>query len=290
MIGDNKKTIRSNVISIESKLQTLKVKADKTNVTTSVLNVTKTPVPPKRIEVRNPLTNEHRKELRGLITEWVNSALLAGKTINHRAAYGKLFKEHLNGDVAHIKEIEEDEFSGCKAWIVQQTRIAENSNRTKARKNPRYANTLKNTIFAICKHLCISEDRRHEFQLARYKKKSLTEFSFSELEDFVQYCRGDNPTFVHKERINANEQQTREKALSLWLDSLEAEARASGATFDRFRLGMNKLEIFERLQAREPTLFGAIAFPTFETFWSKRTKGLCGEARRGKPPRSEIRG
>jgi len=288
MATDNEGDTVSNVVSIAARRATLRT--EKATVIAPVANIINPPKPPKRLHVEIPLTNEQRKELRDLINDWVIAALLSGKKLVHSGAYHKLYTDHLNGAVAHLEEVEAAEFSGCKAWIVQQIRIAEDSNRPKARKNPRYYNTLVTTINARCNTLGISEERRHDFQLARYGVASLKSFSFSQLEDFVQYCRGDNPTFVHKERFNASEQQTREKALTLWLDHLEAEANASGATFDRFHLGMNKAEIFEKLQAREPTLFGAIAFSTFETFWSKRTKGICGEARRGKPPRSESRG
>lgn len=251
------------------------ISARRATMTAGVVNVRKQPAPPKRTSLICPLNTEQRTELKDLINEWVSTRNLMKRPLTHGRAFTLLYTEHLHGQVAHLNEIEASEFAGCRNWINQQTRIAESYNPKQARRNPNHTNTLLTRIHARCRNLGISNEVRKQYQLDRWGKESLTEFSDSELEELRQYVQQDHPSFQYKEKIHHRDQELREKALAALIDELEAQAHHDKQPFDRDRLPYTKPDIRALLQQRDRSLF-SISETTFKDFWKKRRKGICG--------------
>lgn len=250
------------------------ITARRATMTAGVVNVRKQPAPPKRTSVTYPLNTEQRAELNELINDWVTTSNLVKRPLHHGRAFSRLFNECLQGQVAHLNEIEASEFADCRNWIKQQIRIAENSNLKQARRKPDHTKRQIQTIQVRCKVLGVPDEVRKQYQRDRWGHESLTEFSDSELEAFRQYVQQDNPSFRHKERINPRDQELRDKALEILMDELEAVARQAQQPFDRHALRYTKTEIHDMLKARDRSLF-SISEATFEDFWKKRAKGIC---------------
>lgn len=271
MTTDDKR-LDANVIHINSK--GVAVTTKRATVTAGVVNVVKAGATPKRQHVQCPLTAEHRKALSDLITDWVSTRNLCRRPLTHGGAWSQLYARHLQGAVASINEIEEEEFEGSRSWLLQQIRMTEKSNPQQARRKPGYSTTRVTTIQTRCRILGITEQVRKQYQLDRWGKESLTEFSDAELDEFVTYVRQTSPSFQHKELTNPRDTELRELALVRLLDRMEQEAKAQGKPFDRHALRCTKEELHAWLREQDPQLF-SIAPGTFEDFWKKKRKGLC---------------
>ena len=282
MLKDDKPTSSAKVVSINSR-QTF-VKTPRANVTAGVLKVTPAKEPARRTHVEQPLTKEQRSEIKSLINDWVSTSNLVRRPITHGAAYGKLYDQHLNGEVNQIGQVEQREFGGCVAWLKQQIIICEEYDRPRTRNKPGRDTRMIGTIQARCKELGVSDEKRKQYQIDRWGHDSLTKFSTRELEEFQSYVRQDRPTFEFAERINPRDQELRERALAQWLDDKEAEARANGEPFNRQALRQTRAEILAELMARDRQLF-TIAQGTFERFWKDKPAGMC-RAKTGRRPRA----
>ena len=102
------------------------VKADKTYVKSNHTTVVTPKPPPKRTEVKNPLTREQREELRYLVVnKWVTTRNLAKKPLHPGKAWTLLYEDGLQGAVNGIEQIEQDELKDCRFYIQQRIKILE---------------------------------------------------------------------------------------------------------------------------------------------------------------------
>jgi len=211
------------------------VKTRKAYVRTHKLSVTKAKEPPIRTEVKEPLTEQHRKEIRELITEWVNTSLLAKKTLNHGTAYSRLYEDGLERKVNGIEQIEETEFETCRAFIRQRIRIIEAGDYDGlTRKKSDWATTRIKAIQSACRTNGISDEKRKAYMLVRWNVDSLLLMSDDQLEECRRYAVSKPPPKWEIPKVEIiGTQPQREKALSLWLDEQEAKAKAKGEPFDR---------------------------------------------------------
>jgi len=237
-------------------------------------------VPPKRVNVENPLSKEQRESLNGLIKDWIDTRDRMRNPIKYGKAWKDLFDKCLLGKVAHLNEIEGSEFAECKLWIQQQIRIAESGNPSLARKAPDYIRSKQKYILARCGALEWTESERHKYCFDRFGVQSLNGLSYSQTEEFAQHMAGNNPSRMFKERVNATEHELRVKALTAWLADKERE----DYSFDRSKIQMTKSDMLASLQKTERTLF-PISDSYFDDFLKKCPRGLYS-FRRGRPPKT----
>ena len=83
---------------------------------------------PKRKEVNNPLTEEHRNDINYLVRYWSDTSKQAMSKKNHIEywqAWNNLYSYGLNDEVNGIEQIEESEYPQCQSYLNQRIRIAE---------------------------------------------------------------------------------------------------------------------------------------------------------------------
>lgn len=260
-----------NIIQFSDKAKTTFVKTDKAYVKAEKVTVSTPKQPPKRTDVKNPLTKEHRKEIRDLITEWVTTSNLAKKPIDHKKAYSLLYNDGLENEVNGIEQIEESEFEQCKHYIKQRIMTLESvgAGRVMRRKSDWQTKRIK-AIHARCGELGISEEQRKAYQLARFGKNSLVDFTDDELSEFYSYVMNGNPKFIMPKEQAKSIQQDRENALRVLLGFLEAKAKAQRQAFNPQRLNLTKPDIHKLLEQQNPDLFCNMSEEQFSKFWSKQ--------------------
>ncbi|WP_295583912.1 hypothetical protein [uncultured Lamprocystis sp.] len=100
-----------------------------------------------------------------------------------------------------------------------------------------------------------------------------------------------NSYFTDRERLHDDNvvrhkdrrlQDTQDEALNVLVNSLEQEAIEKGQCFDRNALRYSKEDLLKMLKDRNPRLFSG-SLGTFQTFWSKRRKGICSVISGRKP-------
>lgn len=273
--------IRAGVVNLTTKQTS--IKAERATMTAGVVKVIKQELP-RCDKAKDPLTRDERAELTALIKEFAATRNLANHPTTMGGAWSFFYKQVLRGEVNGIDQIERCDFQTCKKLLNDRIRLEEARNPTSARRKTGYGSSRIGAIQARCKELGITDDIRKQYQRDRWGHDSLTAFSDSELEQFVQYVRQDRPLFQHREKVNGTEQGLRVKALIAWLDEKEAEAIARGEAFNRQRLPFTKDEIHAELRARDRSLF-TISSATFEGFWQDKPKGLCG-VKTGRRPSS----
>lgn len=274
-----------NIIQFPGKAKLVSVKTDKAYVAAEKVTVSRKKEPPKRTDVKTPLTNEHRKELIELVNSWVATSNLAKKPISYPKAYSLIYQDALRGEVNGINQIEESEFEICRKYIQQRIRILETvGNQRVMRRKLDWRRTRISAIHARLSELIkqgkVTEQRRKEYQLDRYEKESVADFSDDELEDYRIYLMQKNPKFtIPLEKIKAI-QQDRENALRVLIGVMEANAKAKGQIFTPQRLNCPKSDMMEMLKQREPALFSGMSEDQFNKFWTKQS--VC-KLKPGKP-------
>lgn len=248
------------------------VKTEKAYVKAEKVIVTVPKEPPRRTDIKNPLTVEQKDALKELLTEWITTSNLAKKPINFGTAWKKLFEQGLSGAVSALAQIEQDEFDTCLRYIKQQIMIIESTSKTGL---TRYKSDWRKKhigkIQANCKKQGITDEKRKAFMLARWDKNSLTLLTDDELRECYQYAHGKNPSWTPPQRELLGTQQQREKSLGLLLDELEAQAKAVNSVFDRNNITLGKGMVLSMLSQRDRTLFcdnegNPIAETTFNRF------------------------
>lgn len=264
---------------MESKVGTVKVKADKANVTANRVKVTKQKEPPIRTEVKNPLTKEQKEELNKAVNDLCETELAAKKYSGHGLILSKLFKHGLEGRVNAVAQIEQEEFDLAIAWIKQQKAIA-CSNKTFKRVMKGNRNGMIAAIHQNLTRLGVPDATRREYMLKKYGVSSCEDMTNDQLEDFLQYVKG-NPKWKLPGE-DKSIQKPREKALSMLIDELALRAKENGEHFDPMALSFpgGKAGIRERLASNNVALFGDLSEDAFNAFWSKQN--LC-KMRPGKP-------
>lgn len=270
-----------NIIPFPVKTKITSVKAEKAYVVATNVTVSRKKETPKRTDVKNPLSQEHRKKLRDLVTDWVTTSNLAKKPLVYGKAYSRIYQEALQGEVNGIDQIEESEFEACKRYIHQRIKILETVGNSRViRCKSEWRNHRIGKIHAICKILGVSDKTRKAYQLWRYRKDSLADFTDDALDHFYGYCIRGTPKFTIPPVQATTLQQDRENALRVMVGVMEANAKAKGQTFNPQRLNFSKLDMFEMLKQREPALFGGMTEEPFNKFWSKQS--VC-KLKPGKP-------
>lgn len=262
-----------NIIQFPSHAKTGFVKADKIFAQTKELKIVKEKQQPKREAVKSPLIKEHREELKALVTDWVTTSNLAKKPLNYGKAYIKLYAEGLNGEVNGIEQIEESEFELCRRYLQQRIKILETVGDSRViRKKSEWRRDRIGKIHSICKKLDISDETRKAYQLERYGKESLADFTDDDLADFYGYVRHGTPKFTMPRAQSNTLQQDRENALRVYIGVLEENAKAGEGSgyFNRQYLPFTRNMIFDALIDREPLLFKRMSEDQFYKFWSKQ--------------------
>ena len=273
------------IIPFPNHPNTVFVKSEKTYVRSKKTEVINEKEPPKRTDVKNPLTKEHRKELRELINDWVTTSNLAKKPLDYGKAYTKLYSDGLQGEVNGIEQIEESEFEHCRKYIKERIRILETiGNQRIIRRKSDWRNDRIKAIHARCKELGVSDEARKAYQLERFGKASLADLTDDELQEMYNYVMMGTPKFTSSRAQVKNIQQARENALRVLVGFLEADYKSKNKSFDPGKLAVPKRKMFELLKQREPDLFrgenGDMSDDEFNKFWSKQQ--LC-KLKSGKP-------
>lgn len=237
----------------------------------------------KRKVVKNRLTQEHRAEIDYLVKRWViisQEAKIERYRYNYGQAYKYLFTYGLDGAVNGIDQIEENEYEQCKNYLNQHIRIAESRMpKGMAFGDSKWRNRILGQIHARCKTLGCSEEKRKRYQLDRFEKESLADFTEDELVEMRNYVMGDNPTFIFKKKACVI-QQDRENALLRLVGALEADAKAEAQIFNSHLLPFSKRKMMEKLKQQDPALFAGMSEDQFNKFWSKQQ--VC-KLKPGKP-------
>lgn len=268
------------------------VKTRKAYVKTSKLSVTKAKEPPIRTDVKEPLTDEHRKEIRELITEWVHTSLLSKKTLTHGTAYSRLYEYGLEGKVNGIEQIEESEFETCRAFIRQRICIVEAGDYDGlTRRKSDWATRRITAIQSACRTNGISDEKRKAYMQWRWGVDSLLLMSDDQLEECRRYAVSKPPPKWNITKVEIlGMQQLREKAFARWLDDREAEAKARGEDFDRqnIRIKGGKMAAIDELARDNKALFidddgMPMDMESFSKFLTKAKMGGFGGGRPRKP-------
>lgn len=130
------------------------------------------------------MTEEHRIELDYLVKEWVEITQKSRSKKDHipfGRAYSLLFQYGLDGKVNAMDQIEDSEFNQAKDYLKQKIAIARNKVPKEKDCNSEYRNIQYAKIHALCKSLSISDETRKEYQLKRFGKESLKDFTDDEL-------------------------------------------------------------------------------------------------------------
>lgn len=234
--------------------------------------VIKPPKIAKRKEVNNPLTEEHRDEVRYLVSLWVDTSKNAKSKryhVGYPQAWSNLYCYGLSNEVNGIEQIEESEYVQCKKYLNIKIRIAvSNLPKGKELDTPEIRHRTIGAIHARCKQLGITDEVRKAYQLYHYGKESLSDpdFSMDELQQFYRKLMGPNPKLTIKKKTT---QQQREAVLQRLLGRIEGEAASSGKEINLSCLDYSRNEIEKLLNEMEPELFRA----GFDGFWSKQK--LC---------------
>ncbi len=275
-----------NIIKFQLNAKMAFVKSEKTYVRSKEVNVVKEKELPKRIKVENPLTKQHREELNYWINEWVTTSNLAKKPIAYGKAYNKLYADGLDGEVNGIGQIEQSEFQQCVSFIQQRIRVLETvGNKRVMRRKADYRSSRITAIHTRCKELGVSDETRKAYQLYRFKKGSMKDFTDDELEEYYGYVMRGTPRFFIPKKAAPSVQKDRESALLILLGILEGEAISKGRQFNRQALSYRKEEMLNLLEQREPDLFD-ISLDTFNEFWDMQKH--C-KARSGRKPGQSAR-
>lgn len=275
-----------NIIKFPGKAKLISVKTDKAYVAAEKVTVSRKKEPPNRTDVKTPLTNEHREELRNLVNDWVTTSNLAKKPLNHAKAYTKLYADGLNGEVNGIEQIEESEFEQCRRYLQQRIKILETVGDSRViRRKSEWRRDRIGKIHSICKTLGVSDETRKAYQLARYGKDSLADFTDDELEDFYRYVIHGTPKFKMPRAQAKTIQQDRENALRVLIGVLEANAKEKEQIFNPFKLTITKDEMRELLIRRNRDLFigddgNEISIDQFNDFWKAQKICKCKSGRR----------
>lgn len=282
--------------SSETEAGTVFVKAKKAFAKTETLTVVKSKEPPRRTEVKEPLTKEQREEIRKLVTEWVTTSNLVGKPLKNSfgTAYSRLYEECLNAEVNALTQIEQGEFEQCYAYLKQRIRATESndSNGIIQRKSNFRTERIR-TIQTKCGQQGVSDDKRRAYMQFRWGNDSLTLLSDDELEECYRYAVSSPPPTWNIPKVEIPGMQAlREKAFSRWLDEKEAEARARGEDFNRqdIQIKGGKQAAIADLAKRDRTLFAdddgqPIDDGAFNKFL---TKAKLGKFHAGRPRRSKT--
>lgn len=270
-----------NVFPFPGKAKLISVKTDKAYIAAEKVTVSRKKEPPKRTDVKTPLTKEHREELRKLVNDWVTTSNLAKKPLDYGKAYTKLYADGLNGEVNGIDQIEESEFEQCRRYIQQRIKILETVGDGRViRRKSEWRRDRIGKIHVVCKTLGVSDETRKAYQLARYGKDSLADFTNDDLEDFYGYVIRGTPKFTTPRVQVQSIQQDRENALRVLIGVMEANAKAKGQIFNPQRLPYSKRDMLDLLKQREPALFARMSEDPFNKFWSKQS--VC-KLKPGKP-------
>ena len=257
------------------------VKTEKAYVRTKEAKVVKEKDPPRRTDIKIPLTKEQRKYLNDLMTELVTTSNLAKKPISYQKAWTLLYDNGLDGAVNHIEQIEQNEFEQCISYIQQRIRALESTgNKRVIRRKSDYRNSRISAMHARCKELCVPDEIRKDYQLSRFKKRSMKDFTDDELDEYYNYVMHGTPKFTLPRTQTQSIQQDRENALRVHVGFMEANAKDKGQIFNPHRLNYSKLDMFETLKQRDKTLFGDMSEEQFNKFWSKQQ--IC-KLKPGKP-------
>lgn len=276
-----------NIIQFPLKAKTIFTKAEKAYVITEKATILNKKQPPKRTKVENPLTKQQKNQLNYLVkNKWVSTSNLAERPINYGRAWNLLYEHGLDGAVNGIEQIEQSEFQQCVSFIQQRIRILETvGNKRVMRRKFDYRDSRIAGIHARCNELGISDEIRRDYQLYRFKKRSMKDFTDDELEEYYEYVMHGTPKFFIPKKVAQPIQKDRENTLLILLDVLEREAIAKGQQFNRLALSYGKEEFFAMLQQLEPALFN-IEIETFEEFWKEQKHCRC---RKGPKPGQSAR-
>ncbi len=238
--------------------------------------------PPKRTEIKNPLTPEHRKQIKDTIDELVRiSNVIAKKSINHAAAYTKLYEQGLQGEVNHISQIEEEEFEQCLSYLKQQIRILESYDKHGVIRGvtSEWRNNRIKAIHARCKELKVADERRKNYMAERFKKDSLIGFTDDEIDEFYRYVMSRNPKFECSSKMIEDKFSQRQTVVARLSGMFEAEAKAKGKVFNPMKLPFEFQYVLERLNELDSKLFD-FGDSTIKGFWAKQKILKCGPGKK----------
>ncbi|OAI12635.1 hypothetical protein A1507_18805 [Methylomonas koyamae] len=233
--------------------------------------------------IDNPLTPGHRAELKDLIDKWVNLSGYLKKPLTFSAAWSMLNRQAKSMGkvgVTTINHYPDCDFERGKKFIQQE--IAKLNKKPTVKKNsPTWRNSQISAIQTRCKQMNIADEKRRGYMESRFGvgKNSLTKLTDTELQEFKDYVMNGSPKFDYKQP-QAPMQQIREKALSSLIDEMEKAAIDSGEYFNRESIPFKRETMLDKLQARDPGLFGDLAIASFKAFWNKQQ--ICKLAS-GKP-------
>lgn len=243
----------------------------------AVIGIQKYTRPPKekiRKKVERKLTEENRKELDYLLNQWSEISRKAKSKKDHISyAYARtlLFQYGLDGKVNGMDQIEDLEFNQAKAYLLERIKIAEKKvPKTKLFNDSEFRKKTIAAIHARCRNLAVSDETRKAYQLARFGKESLTDFTNDELQEMYNYAMQGTPKFTIPRAKARTIQQDRENALRVLIGVMEANGKAKEQIFNPQRLPCSKLDMLALLKQRDTNLFGDMSEDQFNKFWSKQ--------------------
>lgn len=250
---------------------------------------------PKLPPMDNRITAGHRAELHALVDDLVALQHI----IEPSKALDKLYKlawvraksqAQSEGDcgVRKIEYFPDCDFEIAKHYLQLRIRILKNHESTWT-ENKSWRKERLDAIHARCENMQIGNDQRKAYQLARFGKESLRDFTNQELQQMFVYTFGRNPSFnpsfirnecgdFEAETIVKpdDKQSQRERVLS---ESL-TELQANDPTINVKSLRFSKAEIRAMLERKDPDLFPKeMSASTFDSFWNRQN--LCS-LQRGK--------
>lgn len=291
-IGDSKKKtseIKSKSHSQRAEFKDINANGDvnlTVNQTIIDAGKSKTENEPPLIAPEFRITKEHRDEINYLVNEFVDLYMIINKSATQKSArqmiYPQLKRQAQSvGNYANIelKYFPECDFEIAKHYVQLRIRILRN-NESVWKESKNWRNDRLNAIHARCKNMEISDERRKIYQLARFGKESLRDFTNQELQQMFVYTFSENPSFNpdfirnksnessdNREPETDKKQIQRERVLSDWLNELQA----NDPTTDINNLPYTQEDMLKELQAKSD-LFD-LATTSFATFW--KTQKLC---------------
>lgn len=241
---------------------------------------------PKPPPMDNRITAGHRAELHALVDDLValQHIIEPSKTLDklYKLAWVRAKSQAQSEGDCGVRKIEyfpDCDFEIAKHYLQLRIRILKNHESIWT-ENKSWRKERLEAIHARCENMRISNEQRKIYQLARFGKESLRDFTNEELQKMFVYTFSENPSFnpdfIRKksnESIDNHEHETetkqskRERILSEWLKKLQANV----PTIDINNLPYTQEKVLKELRAKS-ALFN-LAPTSFAAFW--KAQKLC---------------
>lgn len=242
---------------------------------------------PKLPPMDNRITVGHRAELHALVDDLValQHMIEPSKTLDklYKLAWVRAKSQAQSEGDCGVRKIEyfpDCDFEIAKHYLQLRIRILKNHESTWT-ENKSWRKERLEAIHARCENMQISNDQRKAYQLARFGKESLRDFTNQELQQMFVYTFGRNPSFnpafIRNEcgdfeaetSVKPDDKQSQRECV---LSESLTELQANDPTIDINNLPYTQRKMREILQAKNFDLFN-LAVSSFTKFWSRQK--LC---------------